>query len=66
VAAGILPAVEPERPARRINRSPTRTALENFRIPQTCHRSFRAAGRPPATADETSAATSPTAAPYLN
>ena len=59
VAAGILPAVEPGRPARRRKRSPTPTMLENFRTALSFHRSFRAAGRQPSTADETSAATTP-------
>jgi hypothetical protein len=59
VAAGILPAVEPGRPARRRKRSPTPTVLENFRTALIFHRSFRAAGRQPSTADETSAATTP-------
>ena len=59
VAAGILPAVEPGRPARRRKRSHTPTVLENFRTVLIFHRSFRAAGRQPSTADETSAATTP-------
>jgi len=59
VAAGILPAVEPGRPARRIKPWPTRTALKHFKTALICHRSFRAAGRQPSTADETSAATTP-------
>jgi len=59
VAAGILPAVELGRPARRRKRSPTPTVLENFRTALIFHRSFRAAGRQPSTADETSAATTP-------
>ena len=59
VAAGILPAVEPGRPARRRKRSPTPTVLENFRTALIFHRSFRAAGRQPSTADGTSAATTP-------
>jgi len=59
VAAGILPAVEPGRPARRIKQLNTRTALEHFRTLFIFHRFFRAAGRQPSTADETSAATTP-------
>src|SRR5450756_1207295 len=57
VAAGILPAVEPRRPARRRKRSRTPIGLEHFRTALIFHRSFRAAGRAPSTADETSAAT---------
>jgi hypothetical protein len=59
VAAGILPAVEPGRPARRRKRPRTPTVLENVRTALIFHRSFRAAGRQPSTADETSAATTP-------
>jgi len=57
VAAGILPAVEPGRPARRKKPSPTPAVLEKFRTALIFHRSFQAARRRPATADETSAAT---------
>ena len=59
VVAGILPAVELGRPARRRKRSHTPTVLKNFRTALIFHRSFRAAGRQPSTADETSAATTP-------
>src|ERR1035438_7107024 len=57
VAAGILPAVEPGRPARRRKRSHTPTVLENFRTTPIFHRSFRAAGRQPSTAGRMPAAT---------
>jgi hypothetical protein len=57
VAAGILPAVEPGRPARRKKRSHTPIGLKSFKTSFRCHHSFRAAGRSPSTADETSTAT---------
>ena len=46
-------------PARRIKPSPTRTRLKHFKTALICHRFFRAAGRQPFPADETSAATTP-------
>jgi len=46
VAAGILPAIEPGRPARRIKRPLAETKPELFRIARSCHRSFRVDGTP--------------------
>jgi hypothetical protein len=59
VAVGILPAVEPGRPARWIKPLPTPTVLKNVRTALIFQRYFRAAGGQPFTADETSAATTP-------
>ena len=50
VAAGILPAVEPGRPARRRKCSRAFIGLESFKTALRCHRFFRAAGRAPAKA----------------
>jgi hypothetical protein len=58
VAAGILPAVEPERPARRIECRHGRKPFKFSESQINSYDSFRAAGRLPSTADETSAATS--------
>ncbi len=59
VAAGILPAVEPERPARRIKRCEFSNGVEYFGTALFSRHSFRVAGRQPSTTDETSAATIP-------
>jgi hypothetical protein len=58
VAAGILPAVEPERPARRTECWHGRKPFKFSESQISSYDSFRVAGRLPSTADETSASTS--------